>query len=125
MADDAPALICKTSQKLAQRLKGGRVVVPMRRIFELANRQVAPALKLQRESRISEAGQEKQGLQNGRLADVVGAKQDVEPAQPVEIECRQATEPADLNPIKGLVSRHACSTLAAESDEPTEVAWAG
>ena len=49
-------------------------------LFELINRQVPPALKLERKSRISKASQEKHGLQNRRLANIVGPKQDIEPA---------------------------------------------
>ena len=70
------------------------------------DRQTPPALNLEREVQVAKPSQEKESLQDGRLANIVGAKQEVEPAQAVEVEVRQSPEPSDLHTIQMLVIRH-------------------
>ena len=76
-------------------------------VLEAIGGQAPPALNLKREAEVGKASQEKEGLQDRRLANVVGPEEDIEAAQTVEIEFRQSPEATNLDAIKMLASRHA------------------
>ena len=80
-------------------------------VVEPVDGQASPALHLERDLQVDKASQEKEGLQDRGLANVVCSEQDVEAAELVEIEIRQAPEPTDLDAVQMLVIRHAYPRL--------------
>ena len=85
-------------------------------MLEAIDGQAPPALNLKREPEVGKAGQEKEGLQDRRLANVVGPEEDIEAAQTVKIEFRQSPKATNLDPIKMLFSRHTQPTRDARAN---------
>ena len=57
-------------------------------VYELGDREASPALNVKRDAKVFNAGQQKERLQDRRLADIIGAEEKIEAAEAADPEVR-------------------------------------